>query len=327
MKDEAPLISIIIVSYNTREDSLRCLKSIAEHGGLDHESIVVDNGSVDHSVDAIRESFPDVTVIEAGENLGFARAVNRGARAARGRYLLLFNPDAILLPGSLEELLSFAERHPSNGLYGGRNLTATGENDLSSCWGAPSLWSLFCFATALSTAFPRSRVFDPESLGRWARDSVREVPVITGSLLLVSRVDWDRLGGMDERFFLYGDDAEFSIRARREGYRPVIVPAATIIHDKGGSTAGTGVKMNMVMAGKATLLFVIWGPISSRIGVLLLQAGAGLRALMETLSKRPASRRTWTAVWRRRRAWRTGYPDALEPLFNISLHPEQDSTR
>lgn len=315
MSAVVPPVSIVVINYNTREDILRCLESAADHGVPGQETIVVDNGSVDGSVAVIRERFPEVVIIEAGENLGFARGVNRGASAATGRRLLLLNPDAMLLPGSLNALMSFADVHPEYGMYGGRNMTPAGENDLSSCWGAPSLWSLFCFATGLSTAFPRSSVFDPESLGRWERDSVREVPVITGSLMLISLEDWRRLGGMDEQFFLYGDDAELSLRARRHGLRPVIVPEATIIHDKGGSTGNVGVKMSMVMAGKATLLLVVWRPLSARAGLVLLQAGAGLRAALEALTRRPRSARTWSTVWARRRDWRRGYPHALGPLF------------
>lgn len=310
-------LSIIIVNYNTEEDTLHCLQSVYDSGVPRLETIVVDNGSVDGSVAAIRNAFPQVDVIEAGENLGFARGVNRGVESAHGRYILLLNPDAVLMPGSLATFLAFAAEHPEYRMYGGRNLTPEGSNDPTSCWGAPTLWSLFCFATTLSTIFPRSSLFDPESLGRWQRDSVREVPIITGSLLLISRDDWNLLGGMDPRFFLYGDDAEFSIRAHRRGLRPVIVPDATIIHANGGSTANSGKKMSMVMAGKATLLNVAWSSPRARIGTLLLQTGVGLRAALEILTRRPDSRRTWSVVWQRRRDWRRGYPHALKPLFNI----------
>lgn len=314
---QSPL-SVVLVSFNTREDTLRSIRSLYDYGVAGIEIIVVDNGSRDDSVTAIRSSFPDVVVIEAGENLGFARGVNRGAAAATGEYILLFNPDAILLAQSLQNLLDFAREHPEYRLYGGRNMTPDGANDLSSCWGAPSLWSLLCFATGLSTAFPRSAVFDPESLGQWQRDTVREVPIITGSLLLISRADWLELGGMDEKFFLYGDDAEFSLRAKRHGFRPVIVPTATIIHDKGGSTSNSGTKMSMVMAGKVTLLNVMWKPLPAKVGITLLQAGSALRGLLEAWTNR--NDRTWLTVWKRRQDWREGYPHALKALFGIEEH-------
>ena len=189
----------------------------------------------------------------------------------------------------------------------------------SSCWGAPTPWSLLCFAAGLTTLFRQSRVFDPESLGRWQRDSVREVPVITGCLLLVRRVDWDLIGGMDDRFFLYGEDAEFSARARARGFRPVVVPAAVIQHDVGGSTASSGRKMAMVMAGKVTYLWLVWPPLPALAGVLLLQAGSALRAVLEAATA--SSRRTWRDVWQHRRAWRRGYPAAERTLFGTTPRP------
>ncbi|WP_127792799.1 glycosyltransferase family 2 protein [Agromyces sp. LHK192] len=309
------LVSIILVSYETREATLECLASIASaHRGVPIEVVVVDNASGDGSAAAIREAHPDTIVVEAGANLGFARAVELGVAASTGDAVLLLNPDTLLLPGSLQRLVDFADANPAHGVYGGRTLRPDGTLDPSSCWGEPTLWSLACFATGLSTAFRHSTLFDPESLGRWRRDSVREVPVITGCLLLARRADWDRIGGMDERFFLYGEDAEFSSRARRRGYRPVIVPDAVIVHEVGGSTSSKGRKMCMVMAGKATLLRLTWRPAAAGLGVALLQAGAGLRAALEQVT---GTEPDWSIVWRRRADWRTGYPEAERTLFGL----------
>ena len=250
-----PVLSVVVVNYNTREATSACLRSVLQASpSVDLELIVVDNGSTDGSAAAFREGFPAATVIDAGENLGFARGVNRGAQAASGEWLLLLNPDTLTLPGSLRALLQFADANPEYGVLGGRTLRPDGSVDPSSCWGAPTLWSLTMFATMLSTAFKRSPVFDPESLGRWQRDSVREVPIITGCLLLVRLADWERLGGMDEDYFLYGEDAEFSMRAGRAGLRRVVVPDAVIVHEVGGSSDAGGEKGCMVMAGKVTHL-------------------------------------------------------------------------
>jgi len=312
--DRVPELSIVVVNYNTREATSACLRSVLDASpGVDLELIVVDNGSVDGSVEAFRERFAQVQVIEAGENLGFARGVNLGARAASGAWLLLLNPDTITLPGSLEALLGFARTHPEYGVYGGRTLRPDGAVDPSSCWGAPSLWSLAMFATMASTAFRHSPVFDPESLGSWPRDTVREVPIITGCLLLVRIEDWGRLGGMDEDYFLYGEDAEFSLRAGRSGLRRVIVPGAVIVHEVGGSSDAGGAKGCMVMAGKVTLLRKTWSPMRAAIGVRLLVAGVGVRAGLETVTRR--SRAPWRTVWRRRADWLDGYPRAEATLF------------
>lgn len=310
----APSLAVVVVSYNTRERTLACLRSVlAESAGLDVRLIVVDNDSADGSADAVERDHPGATIVRSGANLGFARAVNLGARHAQADYLLLLNPDTVVLRGSLLALLEFAVRRPEHGVYGGRTLREDGSVDPSSCWGAPTLWSLSCFATGLSTAFAGSTFFDPESLGRWPRDTVREVPVVTGCLLLVRRADFERIGGMDERFFLYGEDAEFSIRARRAGLRPVIVPAATIVHAVGASTGVRGRKMAMVLAGKVTLLRAIWGPGRAGLGVSLLLTGTLLRAALEWASRRPDA--MWSQAWAERSRWVRGYPTAERTLF------------
>jgi GT2 family glycosyltransferase len=310
----SPEVTVLIVSYNTRERTLACVRSVLAHPpAAATEIVVVDNDSADGSADALELEFPTVRVVRSGGNLGFATAVNLGARLSSADYLLLLNPDTIVLPGALAALLGFARAHPEHGLYGGRTFREDGELDPSSCWGAPTLWSLTCFALGLSTAFAGSPVFDPESLGRWQRDTVRRVPVVTGCLLLVSRGDFERIGGMDERFFLYGEDAEFSLRATRAGMRPVIVPEAAIVHAVGASTGARGRKMTMVLAGKVTLLRSAWSPLRARLGVGLLGAGVLLRTGLETLTRRRD--RMWTHAWQHRDEWLPGYPEARELIF------------
>lgn len=307
-------VAVVIVSYNTRERTLACVRSVLAHPPAPAtEIIVVDNDSADGSADALELEFPRVTVLRSGGNLGFARAVNLGARASRAEYVLLLNPDTIVRPGALPALLDFARAHPEHGVYGGRTFREDGELDPSSCWGAPTLWSLTCFALGLSTAFAGSPVFDPESLGRWQRDTVREVPIVTGCLLLISRADFFSVGGMDERFFLYGEDAEFSLRAARAGMRPVIVPDASIVHAVGASTGARGRKMTMVLAGKVTLLRSAWSPLRAGIGVGMLRAGVLLRAGLETVTRRRD--RMWVHAWRHRNDWLPGYPAARELIF------------
>src|SRR5204862_7187826 len=122
-----------------------------------------------------------------------------------------------------------------------------GAVDPKSCWGAPTLWSLVCFASGLSTLFPRTRLFDPESLGRWPRDTEQEVDIVTGCLLLTRRNVWDELGGFDERFWVYGEDADFCLRAAGRGWRPAITPRATVVHVVGASSASEYDKKDLVL--------------------------------------------------------------------------------
>ncbi len=308
-------VGIIVVSYNTRDKTLACLESIYAQATADSvRVIVVDNDSGDGSPEAIRKAFPQADVVDSGSNMGFARAVNLGADHSDEDYILLLNPDAVLLAGSLCALIDFAAAHPQYGIYGGRIVDENGVTDPSSCWGAPTLRSLVCFATGVSTAFPRSRLFNPESLGRWQRNSVREVPIITGCLLLVRRSDFLAVGGMDPRYFLYSEDAEFCLRAKGLGLSSVVVPAAVIRHEGGAASRDNGgSKMCMVMAGKTTMLRATWPPVKAKLGVQLLRSGAGLRAALERVSGREC--RMWTEVWERRAAWEDGYPRARLLLF------------
>ena len=261
-------------------------------------------------------------MIQSGSNLGFASAVNVAAAQAPDGFLLLLNPDTVVLPGSLRVLLDFALAHPEYRLYGGRTLRPDGGLDPVPA-GKPTLWSLICYASGLSTAFKGSAWFDPESLGGWQRDTVRTVPVVTGCLLLIHRRDFVAIGGMDERYFLYGEDAAFSHQAWSNGLTPVIVPEAVIVHDNGGSTGGGGTKMCMVMAGKATYLASIWPRRKAHAGIRLLQVGALLRSLLELAVRRRGG--MWTEVWRRRRDWRIGYPGARDSLFGGAVRQEKIS--
>lgn len=313
----SPTLSVIVVSFNTREDTLACLRTALAQdvaGGL--EVLLVDNGSSDGTVAAVAAELAQVRIVDAGENLGFAAACNLGAEAATGTYLLLLNPDTLVHDGAFTALVDFARANPRHGIYGGRTLRPDGTLDPSSAWGAPTLWSLLCFATMLSTLARRNPVLDPESLGGWQRDTVREVDIVTGCLLLTSARTWQRLGGMDEDYFLYGEDAELSARARRAGLRPVIVPGAVITHEVGGSTSSSGRKMTMVMAGKVTLLRKTWRPGRAAVGRWLLLAGTSTRTLAERVTRRPGM---WSEVWARRADWREGYPRARATIFGLPL--------
>ena len=191
-------VSLLIVTYQCGTAARDCLASIYETtSGVEFEVVVVDNASTDGTADLVRAEFPQARLLALDENIGFARGVNLAASEAEGEYLLLLNPDTVVHEGAVANMVEFARRRPGHGLYGGRTLRPDGTVDPGSCWGQPSLWSLFCFASMLSTAFKRSRVFNPEALGGWQRDSVREVGVVTGCLLLAPRTVWEQLDGFD----------------------------------------------------------------------------------------------------------------------------------
>lgn len=299
-------VSILIVSYNAADWLERCLAAIGPAAeGVDVEVVLVDNNSTDLALDVARAVLPHDQVVALDENIGFGRAVNLAAKQATGEYLLLLNPDAVLSAGSVGHLVRLLRAHPEFGTVGGRTLTPAGDLNPSSCWGLQSSFSLLCFATGLSTLASGSRLFDPESLGSWQRDSVREVGFISGCLLLVSAELWAEVGGFDERYFMYGEDQDLGLRVRAAGYTPTICPDAVAVHAVGASSAKTD-KMSMVMRARATLVRDHWHEPRRALGLASLRAGTGVRALAEVLLGR---RGLWRSVWSRRREWIEGWTD------------------
>ena len=310
-RDDAPDVSILIVTYKCRDEARDCLASIyGQEHGVSFETLVLDNDSGDGTVEMVRSEFPQATLVALDENIGFAAGMNRLAESARGEFVLLLNPDTVVRAGALASLVAFARAEPKHGLYGGRTVNPDGTPHPASCWGKPTLWSLTCFATMLSTAFKGSALFDPESLGGWQRDSVREVDIVTGCLLLAPRALWQELEGFDARFFMYGEDADLSFRARALGYRPAITPEAVVTHEIGVSSATREDKLLLLFRGKATLLRKHWRGLRLRAGLFLLSAGVGVRSLLAVLGRRTDPRAAaWRQVWRERRGWLAGYRD------------------
>ncbi len=305
-------VSIIVVSYNTREMTLACLGSVYEQTrDISFELIVVDNDSRDDSAQAIEESFPDVNLIASKENIGFARANNLAAVKAKGDYLLLLNPDTLVLDGAIEKLYAFARKHPANQVYGGRTLYGDHSLNPTSCWKRPTLWSLFCYATGLVSIFRRNPLFDPESYGTWQRDSVREVDIVTGCFLMIEKKLWDRLGGFDSQFFMYGEDADLCFRAAGEGAKPIITPTATIVHYCGASEKVRADKMIRLFRAKEQLIRRNWNPIAAQIGLGLLRFSVFSRMIACDFLNFVASKRlnnndeSWKEIWQRRKEWQT----------------------
>ncbi|HET7721223.1 MAG TPA: glycosyltransferase family 2 protein, partial [Acidimicrobiales bacterium] len=225
----------------------------------------------------------------------------------------LLNPDTEVLPGAVRRLRDFARENPKAGLVGGRTLTAEGATEPSCCWGRPTMWSTFCFASGLSTAFRAHRWFDPEAMGGWDRDTPREVGVVTGCLVMVHRDVWAELGGFDPRFFMYGEDTDLSLRARKAGYRPMITPTAEIVHTIGASSSVPTNRRVMIMRGKVTVFHLHWGRVGAKVGAALLLAGVALRAALGVAKgalgrSRSIQQDAWVGTWQRRREWIDGYP-------------------
>ncbi len=309
-------ISILLIAYNTRDLIRRCLTTVFENrGDVELEVIVADNHPGDGTKEMLEAEFPQVKYFDTGANLGFARGVNFAATKANSEYLLLLNPDTEVKSGTFEALLELAKRRPDGGLYGGRTLNEHGELDPGSCWGETTLWSLTCFATGLSAAFKDSMRFNPEELPGWERDTEREVGYITGCLELVSRDVWEELGGFDEDFWMYGEDADLARRARELGYCPMITPDAEIVHYVGASSPNRAHKVILRLTGDVTAVRKSWTGWQQTYALACLKIGAGVRglgyeALAIATKDKKTSGRYWFEVWSRRDEWMKGWEPA-----------------
>ena len=221
-------ISIVIVNWNSDALLDRCLASLTAAGAEAAEVIVVDNGSVDRSLDACQHR-PGVRVIRNGENLGFGRACNIGARAARGAVLLFLNPDCEVRDGSLERCLaSLAD--PTIGVCGIALVDEHG-SIARSCHRFPTFGS---FAGRILGLHVLSRRFSDGAMTAWAHDSDDDVDHVIGAFYMIRRALFDALGGFDERFFVYLEDLDLSLRVHRSGHRIRFLAHPASFHLGGG---------------------------------------------------------------------------------------------
>lgn len=319
MDDTLPTLTVILVSYSTRALTLTALKTLFQTTReTDFEVIVWDNDSADGSADAVAEAFPDVRLIRSPDNLGFAKANNEAARLAKGAWLLLLNTDTEVHEGAVDALMAFAEAHPDHGIYGGRTVFPDGTLNIASCWNRMTPWSLFSRAVGLSRLFRRSEFFNPEGIGDWQRDTVREVDIVVGCLLLIRRELWQTLGGFDPTFWMYGEEADLCLRARAAGWRPAITPDATIMHLVGASS-GRADKAILVNQARATLIDRHWPKPWRPWGKAMLWLDAGLRhaksQLFARLGGKPggAEYEARSRIWAARAQWLAGYPVRPDP--------------
>ncbi len=303
--------TVIIVSYNTRALTLSCLASVfQETAKISFDVVVVDNDSHDGSPKAITEAFPQVQVLALEENIGFAAANNLAARESSRRYIVLLNPDTVVLDRAIERLVQFADSLDADGIVGGRTLYPDGTLNPTSCWGSPTLWSLACRSLGLSTLFRGTSIFDPESLGRWQRDTEQVVDIVSGCFLLIPRRLWDRLGGFAEEYFMYGEDTDLNIRARKLGHLSRLTPSATIIHLGGASEPLREDKLVRLLTAERKLLRHHWRRSLRLVALPLHSFGVWLRSLPARTTAFAASRRrlsnadSWRRAWTRRSEWR-----------------------
>ncbi len=241
------LLSVVIVNYNVRYFLEQCLHSVFKSGkNIDMEVFVVDNHSVDGSADMVREKFPMVQLIVNQENAGFSKANNQAIKKARGRYILLLNPDTVVEDDTLPAVTGFMESHPDAGALGVKMLDGQGRFLPESKRGLPTPGVAFCKIFGLSALFPKSRLFSKYHLGYLDKDKCHVVDVLSGAFMLLRKEVIEKTGALDEDFFMYGEDIDLSHRIIKAGYNNYYYPDARIIHYKGESTKKSSVNYVLV---------------------------------------------------------------------------------
>ena len=230
-------LSVVIVSYNVGYFLEQCLHAVRLAGeGLTMEVIVVDNASSDGTREQLPPRFPEVRFLLNAQNVGFAKASNQGLEVSRGQYLLLLNPDTLVTEQAFHRCIRFMEAHPEAGAVGMRMYDGRGNYLPESKRGFPGGLSSFYKMSGLVQVFPRHPVIAHYYLGHLPSDQVQEVEVLAGAFLMVRGEVFAKVGGLDERFFMYGEDIDWSYRIRGAGYRNYYLPDPGIIHFKGESS-------------------------------------------------------------------------------------------
>ncbi len=235
-------LSVIIVNYNVQHFLEQCLHSVRKASkNVSLEIFVVDNNSVDGSVEMVKEKFPEVLLIENKKNTGFSYANNQAIKVSKGEYVLLLNPDTVVEEDTFEKVIAFMDTHSNAGGLGVKMLDGKGNFLPESKRGLPTPSVAFYKIFGLSKLFPKSKTFGKYHLGYLDKDQTNEVDVLSGAFMLMRKSVLDKVGLLDETFFMYGEDIDLSYRIILGGYKNYYFPETRIIHYKGESTKKSSV--------------------------------------------------------------------------------------
>ena len=248
-------LSVIIVNYNVKHFLEQCLISVKKAlKGIDGEIIVVDNNSVDGSIDLINQKFKDVVLISNKENTGFSVANNQGIKLAKGENILLLNPDTVVQEDTFIKCLEFLDNHKDAGALGVKMYDGNGRFLPESKRGLPTPSVAFYKIFGLSAIFPQSRIFGRYHLGYLSMNENHKVDVLSGAFMLIRNKVLDEIGLLDETFFMYGEDIDLSYRIKKAGYENYYFSKTKIIHYKGESTKKSSINYVFVFY-KAMIIF------------------------------------------------------------------------
>lgn len=230
-------LSVIIVNYNVKYFLEQCLLSVRKAvEEIEAEVFVVDNNSVDGSCEMVQERFPEVQLIANKENSGFSVANNQAVKQSTGEYVLLLNPDTLVEADTFQKCLDFMDEHPDAGGLGVKMVDGKGRFLPESKRGLPNPAAAFYKIFGLSALFPGSKRFGRYHLGYLNNDEIHEIDVLSGAFMLMRKTVLNKVGLLDEAFFMYGEDIDLSWRIKQGGYKNYYFPETCIIHYKGEST-------------------------------------------------------------------------------------------
>lgn len=248
-------LSVVIVNYNVKHFLEQCLRSVVKAcEGITADIWVVDNNSVDGSVEMVQHLFPEVKLIANKENLGFSKANNQAIRESTAEYVLLLNPDTIVPEDCFTKVIEFMDAHPEAGACGIRMIDGQGKFLPESKRGLPSPEVALYKMVGLNRLFPKSRKFGKYHLGYLSEFEINEIEVLAGAFMFMRKSALDKVGLLDEAFFMYGEDIDLSYRITKGGYKNYYFPKTTIIHYKGESTKKQSVNYVKVFY-KAMIIF------------------------------------------------------------------------
>jgi len=287
-------LSIVIVSYNTREILRDCLRSVERGlGDLAAEIFVVDNASTDGSAEMVQREHPQVVLLRNETNRGFAAANNQALERARGRYALLLNSDTVVLGDALSACVRYMDDHPEVGVMACKALNPDGSTQMT-CFMEPTLFNLLLKTTGLFR-LPWPRFLGREHFAHWRRDSERDVPVVTGCFMLVRREAMEQVGLMDDRFLHCGEETDWCRRFRKAGWRIRFAPVGEYIHIGNASGRANAPRRDLLLtAGLIRFHRKHHGALAAAAAFALLwcfnASRAALWTLWALLGRRPAAK-------------------------------------
>ncbi|TSA45418.1 glycosyltransferase family 2 protein [bacterium] len=245
-------LAVVVVSFNTKEKLRSCLRSVyASRTKYSYEVWVVDNASADGSREMVRGEFMAVNLIKNEQNLGFAKANNQAIRESRGepgagkepRYILLLNSDVDVAPDTFDKMILFMDNNPAAGISGCRVMKSDGTLDKACRRSFPDPQAAIFKFSGLAALFPKSRILAKYNLTFLPETATAEVDAVMGAFLLIRQNVVDKIGLLDEDYFMYGEDLDWCFRAKAAGYKVLYAPVASVVHYKGSSSRKAPAKM------------------------------------------------------------------------------------